>query len=150
MKELFNELYKASYTPEIEDIPEGPVEQEESPSVRIPPVPTTSKKSILLNDAEADAYEMEIDKTIENIKALRNRISNKQKTLDDKINSIKKDPTFSIDLKGNPALRKAVRKVYGKDITEISYSMYLEAKRMRRELQEKDAIEYSEGLEEEE
>lgn len=75
------------------------------------------------------------------------RTKSKIKSVVDRIDEIAKrdgspEIVFNIDLRKRMALRRAVQKAFGSKNNTLTYAMYLEALRARKELQEEEAESY--------
>jgi len=97
--------------------------------------PLTAEEATLVHNL-ARSLQKEIAQTKAKINRVIKRI--------DEIASKNNNPeiTFNIDLSKRAALRRAVQKAFGTKANTLTYSMYVEALRARKELQEEEANTY--------
>ena len=96
-----------------------------------------------LTEEEANAIDQKVAELKDKGLRLQGQIQIMKQSLDEMISaSGRPEPRVKVDLKNNPALRKAIQDIFGYKTDEITYTMYkevLEAKRML-EQQEVDGV----------
>jgi len=153
--DLLSGVYRPGFEPDISNIIDDRVDFEEV----IEEVET--KVETKIEDAQKAVREgpqkplteleaMEVDRKIESlqgeISATRDRIKNFKTFIDQQaVGADGNEVQFTLDLNGKPELRRAVIQLFGAPYPQITYSMYLEAKKMRRQLEKSEAKNYVAG-----
>ena len=153
--DLLNGVYRPEFEPDVSNIiggeidPEAVVrEAEEQVAERL----ETAQRAIsdgperLLSEEEAKQVDRKIEDLQAEISAARGRISKFKEHIDQQATGPSgNEVQFKLDLKRKPQLRRAIAQLFGVPYTEITYSMYLEAKKMKRELESSEAKDYVAG-----
>lgn len=98
-----------------------------------------------LSEDEALIYEAKIDEKIFECMKMKERVKNIQDKLEDRLKNMSDVPTFKIKVTGKSPLKNALRQVYGKNVEEITYDMYRDLCKRRKEIMEKDGRDYVDG-----
>lgn len=99
----------------------------------------TNKK---LTVSEAEALDDYIDSLSNELDYTRNRINNFKSYLDDQVRAAGSELSFTMNIKKKPMLRRAVINIFGKKAPAITYSMYLEARKAKKLIEEQQSEEY--------
>lgn len=103
----------------------------------------TKKNSKKLSPEESEALDAHILALDDQIDYTRNRISKFKDYINDQVRaSSGGELAFTMNIAKKPILRKAVVNVFGKKVSTITYSMYLEAREAKKLIEEQQGDEY--------
>jgi len=160
--DLLSGLYRPEYRPVIDTLNEAEfnpalileqVEKEIQQKIEESQSRMASERQLPLSPAESEVLDREIDTLQAEIAHTRGRIADFKAFIDSQARpaagSGESEVSYSIDIHKKPMLKRAVKAIFGHKATSITYSMYLEAKKAKKLIEEQEADEYVAGAWEE-
>jgi hypothetical protein len=152
--DLLSGLYKPEYEPTIETLNEAEFDPEAiaealekeiaqkiaetSASIRSGTA-THSKKLTEFESEALDAYTEALGNELDHT---RSRINKFKDYINDQVRASSGELSFTMNIQRKPLLKRAIINVFGKKTASITYSMYLEARKAKKEIEERQSDEY--------
>lgn len=150
--DLLEGLYRPEYRPVIENLNEAKfdpaaileqVEKEIESKIQEARVRIASERPKPLTLAESEAFDRQVETLRAEIARTRSRLSSFKDYID-----LQAKPEggneigFSVDVDKKLALKRAVKALFGKKVDTVTYSMYLEAKKAKKAIEDRESDEY--------
>lgn len=150
--ELLKGLYKPEYRPVIENLNEAKfdpaaileqVEREIESRIQDAKAQISSDRPRPLTPAESETFDRQVETLRAEIARTRTRLS----SFKDYIASQAQpeggnEIGFSVNVDKKLALKRAIKALFGKKIDTITYSMYIEAKKAKKTIEDRESDEY--------
>lgn len=150
--ELLEGLYRPEYKPVIDNLNEAKfdpaaileqVEKEIESRIQEAKAQIASERPKPLTPAESEVFDRQVETLRAEIARTRTRLS----SFKDYISSQAQpeggnEIGFSVDVDKKLALKRAIKALFGKKINTITYSMYIEAKKAKKAIEDRESDEY--------
>lgn len=116
--------------------------------VENPTPKTLGQIPVPLTEAEATEADKLIEQTTLRVQALKQKLIDTRSQLQQAVNTANngKELSFDVDVSKKPRVRRALRKLYGQDLKNITYSMYVEMLEAKHTLETQEVDKYSKGI----
>lgn len=108
--------------------------------------PTPIIASGTLTKQESEEVDRQIDAMIQDITATRNQIVSMKKRIAEDVQALSANAGgelgFEMDISKNPVLKEAARKLFGRRVKVLTYSMYLEMLNAKKQMELEDIAGY--------
>lgn len=156
--DLLSGLYRPEFKPVVETLNEAEfdpvaileqVEKEIQQKIEEAQARTADGRQKPLTPAQSEVLDQQIEALQAEITHTRGRIADFKAFIDSQARPDSGEISYSIDIRRKPLLKQAVKTIFGHKTTNITYSMYLEAKKAKKLIEEQEADEYIAGTWEE-
>ncbi len=109
--------------------------------------PLEQRIPIPLTEAEAEEVDAQILATKQRITDARNKLTSVRNQLTEAINNLTNGQglSFQVDVSKKPRVKRALRKLFNEDLTEITYDMYLEMLQAKVNIEKAEVADYAQG-----